>query len=65
MPTLLNLLANPGAEDYKLRVDNIRVLEQGRERWQKHTNYVRRAKVENAMHRYKTIIGKDLNLDPF
>ena len=47
-------------EDSMLRNDNIRILEQGRHHWQKETNYGRRAKVENAMYRYKIIIGNKL-----
>ena len=43
--------------DSKLRVDNIRVFEKGRQRWQEHTDYGRRARAENGMFRYKTIIG--------
>ena len=47
-------------DDSKLRLDNIRLMEQGRKRWQKHTNYGRRAKAENAIYRYKSIIGNKL-----
>ena len=43
--------------DSKLRVDNIRVFEKGRQRWQEHADYGRRARAENGMFRYKTIIG--------
>jgi len=46
--------------DSVLRKDNIRVIEQGRQRWQDYTDYGRRAKVENTMYRYKIIIGNKL-----
>lgn len=46
--------------DSKLRIDNIRILEKSRHLWQKKTDYGRRAKAENAMFRYKTIIGNKL-----
>ena len=46
--------------DSKLRIDNIRMLEQSRHLWQKKTKYSRRAKAENTMFRYKTIIGNKL-----
>ena len=51
--------------DSKLRVDNIRILEKGRQKWQKHSAYGRRAKVENTMFRYKTIIGNKLKSRSF
>ena len=51
--------------DSKLRKDNIRVIEQGRQRWQDYTDYGRRAKVENTMYRYKTIIGNKLKSRSF
>ena len=46
--------------DSVLRKDNIRVIEQVRQRWQDYTDYGRRAKVENTMYRYKIIIGNKL-----
>ena len=46
--------------DSNLRKDNIRIIEQGRQRWQDYTDYGRRAKVENTMYRYKIIIGNKL-----
>jgi hypothetical protein len=46
--------------DSKLRIDNIKMLEQSRHLWQKKTEYGRRAKAENTMFRYKTIIGNKL-----
>jgi hypothetical protein len=46
--------------DSQLRLDNIRIIEQGRQRWQDYTDYGRRAKVENSMYRYKIIIGNKL-----
>jgi len=52
-------------DDSKLRLDNIRLMEQGRKRWQKHTNYGRRAKAENAIYRYKSIIGNKLKSRTF
>jgi hypothetical protein len=52
-------------DDSKLRIDNIRLLEQGRKRWQKNTDYGRRAKAENAMYRYKAIIGNKLKSRSF
>ena len=52
-------------DDSKLRIDNIRLFEQGRKRWQKHTDYGRRAKAENAIYRYKTIIGNKLKSRSF
>ena len=39
----------------------IAIREQGRQRWQKETGYNRRSKVENAMYRYKTIIGRKMS----
>jgi len=43
------------------RKTNIKLLEdEGRQIWQKETNYGRRALVENTMSRYKTIIGGKL-----
>lgn len=51
--------------DSKLRVDNIRILEKGRQKWQKESAYGRRAKVENIMFRYKTIIGNKLKSRSF
>lgn len=51
--------------DSKLRVDNIRILEKGRQKWQKEVSYGRRAKVENTMFRYKTIIGNKLKSRSF
>lgn len=53
------------ANDSKLRKDNIRVIEQGRQRWQDYTDYGRRAKVENTMYRYKIIIGNKLKSRSF
>jgi hypothetical protein len=52
-------------DDSKLRLDNIRLMEQGRKRWQKHTNYGRRAKAENTIYRYKSIIGNKLKSRTF
>ena len=52
-------------DDSKLRLDNIRLMEQGRKRWQKHTNYGRRAAAENAIYRYKSIIGNKLKSRTF
>lgn len=52
-------------DDSKLRLDNIRLMEQGQKRWQKHTNYGRRAKAENAIYRYKSIIGNKLKSRTF
>jgi len=52
-------------DDSKLRLDNIRLMEQGRKRWQKNTDYGRRAKAENAMYRYKAIIGNKLKSRSF
>lgn len=52
-------------DDSKLRLDNICLMEQGRKRWQKHTNYGRRAKAENAIYRYKSIIGNKLKSRTF
>ena len=52
-------------DDSKLRLDNIRLMALGRKRWQKHTNYGRRAKAENAIHRYKLIIGNKLKSRSF
>jgi Transposase DDE domain len=52
-------------DDSKLRIDNIRLLEQGRKRWQKNTDYGRRAKAENVMYRYKAIIGNKLKSRSF
>jgi hypothetical protein len=52
-------------DDSKLRIDNIRLLEQGRKRWQKNTDYGRRAKAENAIYRYKAIIGNKLKSRSF
>lgn len=52
-------------DDSKLRLDNIRLMEQGRKRWQKHINYGRRAKAENAIYRYKSIIGNKLKSRTF
>jgi Transposase DDE domain len=46
--------------DSKLRVDNIRGFEKGRQRWQEHVDYGRRARAENVMFRYKAIIGNKL-----
>jgi len=46
-------------DDSKLRLDNIRLMEQGRKRWQKHTDYGRRAKVENTIYRYNPNSGLD------
>jgi hypothetical protein len=51
--------------DSKLRVDNIRVFEKSRQRWQKHADYGRRARAENGMYRYKTIIGNKLRSRSF
>ncbi len=43
------------------RKQNIRHLESvGRQKWQKDTGYGRRSGVENAIYRYKTIIGRTL-----
>ena len=47
------------------RLDNIRLMEQERKRWQKHTDYDRRAKVENTIYRYKSIIGNKLKSRSF
>ena len=52
-------------DDSKLRLDNISLMEQGRKRWQKHTDYGRRAKAENAIYRYKSIIGNKLKSRAF
>jgi hypothetical protein len=52
-------------DDSKLRLDNIRLMEQGRKRGQKHTNYGRRAKAENPIYRYKSIIGNKLKSRAF
>jgi len=46
--------------DSILRTDNILIFEQSRRQWQEHTDYGRRAKAENTMFRYKTIIGNKL-----
>ena len=44
------------------RLANIHLLEHvGRQKWQKQTNYGRRSGVENAIYRYKTIIGRTLH----
>ena len=44
------------------RKQNIRHLEAvGRQKWQKDTDYGRRSGVENAIYRYKTIIGRTLH----
>jgi hypothetical protein len=51
--------------DSKLRIENIRVLEKGRQRWQEHTDYGRRARAENTIFRYKTIIGNKLKSRAF
>ena len=40
-------------------------MEQGRKRWQKHTDYGRRAKAENTIYRYKSIIGNKLKSRAF
>jgi len=53
------------SDDSKLRLDNIRLMELGRQRWQKHTDYGRRAKAENTIYRYKTIIGNKLKSRSF
>jgi len=53
------------SDDSKLRLDNIRLMEQGRKRWQKHTDYGRRAKAENTIYRYKSIIGNKLKSRAF
>ena len=52
-------------DDSKLRLDNIRLMEQGRKRWQEHTDYGRRTEAENAIYRYKTIIGNKLKSRSF
>jgi hypothetical protein len=52
-------------DDSKLRLDNIRLMEQGRKRWQKYTDYGRRAKAENTIYRYKAIIGNKLKSRSF
>jgi Transposase DDE domain len=47
--------------DSKHRKKNIKLLEdRGRARWQKATDYERRALAENTMHRYKAIMGNKL-----
>ncbi|GAA5253089.1 hypothetical protein [Candidatus Rickettsia kedanie] len=52
-------------DDSKLRLDNIRLMKQGRKQWQKYTNYGRRAKAENTIYRYKSIIGNKLKSRTF
>ena len=48
------------------RLENIRVIEdKGKHFWQNSLNYGLRAKVENSMHRYKTIIGNKLRSKTF
>ena len=47
--------------DSRHRKKNIKLLEdRGRARWQKETDYDRRALAENTIYRYKTIIGNKL-----
>ena len=51
--------------DSNLRNDNIGIIEKSRQLWQKQVGYGKRAKVENTMYRYKTIIGGKLNSRSF
>ena len=47
--------------DSRHRKKNIKILKDvGRARWQKATDYERRALAENTMHRYKSILGNKL-----
>lgn len=55
--TKLSSLDQPSIQDQHI----IAIREQGRQRWQKETGYNRRSKVENAMYRYKTIIGRKMS----
>lgn len=52
--------------DAQQRLENIRMIEdKGKHLWQTQMDYGRRARVENTMHRYKSIIGNKLRSRTF